>query len=116
MAYTEVLEILKHLPAEDLAKIPLEEIEFLKEKCDKNYKYEIKADIPIEEQNISRKANAILIVYFKKYFATELQKQKLDIILKNNQLAIEEQKREKYGVDNLFQKRKIDSIINKNKL
>ena len=31
MAYTEVLEILKHLPAEDLAKIPLEEIEFLKE-------------------------------------------------------------------------------------
>jgi len=112
MAYTEVLEILKHLPAEDLAKIPLEEIEFLKEKCDKNYKYEIKADIPIEEQNISRKANAILIVYFKKYFATELQKQKLDIILKNNQLAIEEQKREKYGVDNLFQKRKIEEEKN----
>ena len=112
MAYTEVLEILKHLPAEDLAKIPLEEIEFLKEKCDKNYKYEIKADIPIEEQNISRKANAILIVYFKKYFATELQKQKLDIILKNNQLDIEEQKREKYGVDNLFQKRKIEEEKN----
>lgn len=53
-----------------------------------------------------------MIVYFKKYFATELQKQKLDIILKNNQLAIEEQKREKYGVDNLFQKRKIEEEKN----
>ena len=31
MAYTQVLEILKRLPKEEVAKIPTEEIEFLKE-------------------------------------------------------------------------------------
>ena len=56
---------------------------------------------------LSRKAYAILVVYFKKYFATEKQKQKLDIILRNNQIAIDKAKREKYGVDNLFKENKL---------
>ncbi len=98
MAYTQVLEILKTLPKEELSKIPTEEIEFLKENCDKDYKYTLNT----ERFQISRKAYAILVVYFKKYFATEIQKQKLNIILKNNQIEIDKEKREKYGVENLF--------------
>ena len=99
MAYTQVLEILKRLPKEEVAKIPTEEIEFLKENCDKTYKYILSPNARLEECQISRKAYAILVVYFKKYFATEIQKQKLDVILKNNQIAIEKEKREKYGVE-----------------
>ena len=106
MAYTQVLEILKRLPKEEVAKIPTEEIEFLKENCDKTYKYILSPNARLEECQISRKAYAILVVYFKKYFATEIQKQKLDVILKNNQIAIEKEKREKYGVDNLFKENK----------
>lgn len=108
MAYTQVLEILKRLPQEEVFKIPEEEIKFLKENCDKNYKYVIKPNVSIEECEISRKAYSILVVYFKKYFATEIQKQKLDVILKNNQIAIDKEKREKYGVDNLFKEKKIE--------
>ncbi|MEE0128042.1 MAG: hypothetical protein UE116_07110 [Clostridia bacterium] len=113
MAYTQVLEILKRLPKEEVAKIPTEEIEFLKENCDKTYKYILSPNARLEECQISRKAYAILVVYFKKYFATEIQKQKLDVILKNNQIAIEKEKREKYGVDNLFKANKLEQEENK---
>lgn len=113
MAYTQVLEILKRLPKEEVAKIPTEEIEFLKENCDKTYKYILSPNARLEECQISRKAYAILVVYFKKYFATEIQKQKLDFILKNNQIAIEKEKREKYGVDNLFKENKLEQEENK---
>ena len=113
MAYTQVLEILKRLPKEEVAKIPTEEIEFLKENCDKTYKYIVSPNARLEECQISRKAYAILVVYFKKYFATEIQKQKLDVILKNNQIAIEKEKREKYGVDNLFKENKLEQEENK---
>ena len=113
MAYTQVLEILKRLPKEEVAKIPTEEIEFLKENCDKTYKYILSPKARLEECQISRKAYAILVVYFKKYFATEIQKQKLDVILKNNQIAIEKEKREKYGVDNLFKENKLEQEENK---
>lgn len=113
MAYTQVLEILKRLPKEEVAKIPTEEIEFLKENCDKTYKYILSPNARLEECQISRKAYAILVVYFKKYFATEIQKQKLDVILKNNQIAIEKEKREKYGVDNLFKENKLEQKENK---
>ena len=113
MAYTQVLEILKRLPKEEVAKIPTEEIEFLKENCDKTYKYILSPNARLEECQISRKAYAILVVYFKKYFATEIQKQKLDVILKNNQIAIEKEKREKSGVDNLFKENKLEQEENK---
>ena len=113
MAYTQVLEILKRLPKEEVAKIPTEEIEFLKENCDKTYKYILSPNARLEECQISRKAYAIVVVYFTNYFATEIQKQKLDVILKNNQIAIEKEKREKYGVDNLFKENKLEQEENK---
>ena len=38
-AYTEVIEILKHIPKEEYDKIPETEIQFYENNCDKNYKY-----------------------------------------------------------------------------
>ena len=37
-AYTEVIEILKHIPKEEYDKIPETEIQFYENNCDKNYK------------------------------------------------------------------------------
>ena len=54
-----------------------------------------------------------MVVYFKKYFATEIQKQKLDVILKNNQIALEIEIRDKYWVDNLFKENKLEQEENK---
>lgn len=38
-AYTEVLEILKHIPKDEYEKIPKSEIQFYESNYDKNYKY-----------------------------------------------------------------------------
>ena len=109
-SYTEVLEILKYLPIEEYKKIPKEEIEFYQNNCDKQYKFKINPSLDLKEQNISRKANAVLVYLFKNYFATEVQKEKLNDILKNNLYKEEQLKKEKYSTKNIFHKKRIEKI------
>ena len=81
-AYTEVLEMLKYLPENEYNKIPKEKIDFLKKNKDANC------------------------------FASDLQKEKLNIILNQNENKYQEQLREKYNTDNIFKNRKNTNIIN----
>lgn len=104
-AYTEVLEIIKYFPKEEYDKIPIEKIEFYKNNMDKDYKFTIKPEIDLSEQNISIEANAIIVNLFTNYFATEEQKVKIKKILDLNQKKLEEEKREKYNPDNIFKKK-----------
>lgn len=80
-AYTEVLEILKHLPIEEYSKIPQNKINFYKSNADKNYNYIINPNIDLSKQYISKEANAILVTLFRDYFATEKQKETLNKLL-----------------------------------
>lgn len=103
-AYTEVIEIIKYFPKEEYNKIPIKKINFYKENMDKNYKFQINPKISLEEQNISKEANAILITIFNDYFATYRQKEVLNNLLKKNQQKIEQDKLKKYNPDNIFKK------------
>lgn len=105
MAYTEVLEILKQLPESELNKIPSKEIEYLENNRDKKYSFTYNPKKTIEEQAISRKANAILVSYFSKYFINNAQRQKLDEILTRNQQIVENETRKKYNPENIFPKK-----------
>ena len=105
-AYTEVLEMIKHLPENEYNKIPKEKIEFLERNKDNKYKFIINPQIELEKQNISIEANSIIVTIFRDYFATDLQKEKLKIILEQNENKYQEQLREKYNPDNLFENRK----------
>ena len=105
MAYTEVLEILKQLPESELNKIPSKEIEYLENNRDKKYSFTYNQEKTIEEQAISRKANAILVSYFSKYFINNAQRQKLDEILTRNQQIVENETRKKYNPENIFSKK-----------
>lgn len=109
-AYTEVLTILKELPREEYDKIPEEEIKFYKDNCDKDYEFKIDSKIPLQEQEISRKANAILVSIFRDYFATEKQKEKLKNILNYNFVEEEKIKQQKYNVDDIFKNRKKEEL------
>ena len=106
-AYTEVLEILKYLPKSDYEKIPKKEIEFYKNNCDKEYQFSINENLPLNEQNISKKTNAVLVSIFKNYIATEIQKEKLKMILKDNLYQDEQIKQDTYDVNNIFPKKEI---------
>lgn len=96
-AYTEVLEILRYLPHEEYIKIPKEKISFFEENSDKTYNFKINPEINIEEQDISIEANTIIIQLFREYFATERQKEILNILLLQNQNQIEQEKNIKYN-------------------
>ena len=101
-AYTEVLEIIKHFPKEEYQKIPNEKILFFEANMDKNYDFKIDPKICLEKQNISEEANAIIIILFRDYYATEKQKVKLQEILEYKKKSEEKEKREKYNPDNFF--------------
>ena len=108
-AYKEVLVILEHLPKEEYRKIPTEEIRFYQENCDKEYEFELQKEIPLEKQDILKKTNAILVSIFRDYFATEIQKKKLNNILENNFKEVERERLSKYNPDNIFKNKISDN-------
>ena len=110
-AYTEVIEILKHIPKEEYDKIPETEIQFYENNCDKNYKYVYDENKTIKEQPISREANAVIISIYMNYFANEKQKGIINEILKQNSITAENEKKEKYDTNNIFSK---ENNINSN--
>lgn len=111
-AYTEVLEIISHLSEEEYSKIPIEKIEFFRMNMDKSYKYTINPEIDLSEQEISNEANGILVNLFINYFATDKQKDTVNALLEQNQIKLENEKREKYNPDKIFEKQKENKIDN----
>ena len=113
-AYTEVLEMLKYLPYEELNRIPKEKIDFFERNKDKSYKFNISLEKPLAEQNISIEANSVIITLFRDYFATDTQRAKLKNILEQNEMKYQEELREKYNPDNIFKKCNQKNEINEN--
>ena len=112
-AYTEVLEIINHFSEDEYKKIPKEKIDFYEKHKDRKYDFKINPNIDLAEQNISRKANAILVSLFRDYFATAKQKEILKNLLQQNQEKLEKEKYLKYNPDNIFNK--CNSNINESK-
>ena len=113
-AYTEVLEIINHFSEDEYKKIPKEKIDFYEKHKDREYDFKINSNIDLAEQNISRKANAILVSLFRDYFATAKQKEILKNLLQKNQEKLEKEKYLKYNPDNIFNK-SYDNNINDSK-
>lgn len=115
-AYTEVLEILKHLPEDELERIPKTEIQFYESNKDKNYKYEYDKTVTVDKQKISEEANTVIIAIYMNYFANEKQRGIIDEILKQNTIREEQAKEEKYSVDKIFEKKCSTKAINSGKM
>lgn len=113
-AYTEVIEILKYVPEEDVNKIPKEKLDFYKNNMDTEYDYKIDTTKEFESQEISDKTKAILANIFRDYWATPYQKERIEEKEKNDIKKIEEEKREKYNPDNIFKntnQKSVDKVI-----
>lgn len=83
-SYNEVLELLKHIPIKDYLKIPREEISKLLEGKDSTYKFVFDSEKSFREQNISREAFKIFTKLYYRYIATEVEKDKIEKMLKIN--------------------------------
>lgn len=117
-ACTQIVELFRYIPEQQLNKIPHEVIKYYKSNIDENYSFKINPLISISDQKFSREAIIILITLSKKYFLNEQENQILDNALKNNRDILEKQKRELYNPDNIFnnnisniEKEKIDTNI-----
>lgn len=114
-AYTEILEILKYLPDDEYERIPKEKIEFFNKYKDNDYEFFFDASMPLEEQNISIEANAIIVALFKECFATDFQKDKLETILENNEKKYQEKLKEKYNPNDIFKNKDPNDFQNEEK-
>lgn len=111
MAYTEVIEILKYVPDEDVQKIPKEKLEFYKGNMDKEYNYKIDMTKEFKEQKMSDITKAILANIFRDYWATPHQKERIEAKEKFDLKKLEEEKKEKYNPDDIFKGKKEEIVI-----
>ena len=109
-AYTEVLELLKHIPKEEYNRIPETEIQFYENNCDKNYKFIYDETVELKDQKISKEANAVIIAMYMNYFANEKQKEIIDEVLKQNSINQEIEKKEKYNTENIFKEKNQENL------
>lgn len=111
VAYTEVIEILKYVPDEDVQKIPEEKLEFYKNNMDNEYNYKLDMTKEFEEQEMSDITKAILANIFRDYWATPYQKERIEAKEKYDLEKIEEEKREQYNPDNIFKNKQESTVV-----
>ena len=86
IAYSEVLEILKHISEEEYNKIPNDMIELFKTNANNDNEFVYNPNKTLEEQNVSETARTIIAILFRDYWATETQKEKFAL---NQELDVE---------------------------
>lgn len=117
-AYTEVLEIMKYMPKQDVNKLPKEMIEMFENKMDKSYVFNVKETDDFADLKILDETEAIFVNIFRDYWATPEQKKKIIEKQSYDKSIIEKEKMEKYNPDTIFKqpeilKTNIDIVENK---
>lgn len=114
-AYTEVLEILKYMPKDDVDKIPKKMLDTFEYKKDANYHFTIDENQDFSKLEILDETEAIIVNIFKDYWATPEQKAKIQAKMREDMRIIEEEKKKKYNVD-IFNKEDIkkQDAVNEN--
>ena len=99
VACTEVLEVLNYISKEDYNKVPRDVIQVLEKnkKDDIVFLYNPWKDI--NEQKMSETGRMMLVSFFRDYWATEVQKNKIKAFQNNKRHQIEEENRQKYNTD-----------------
>lgn len=113
-AYSEVLGILKYISKEDYEKIPNSKIELFETNQNKEYIFNYDPNKTLEEQNVSKRAKAIIGILFRDYWATDEQKDKIIRRQNYDRKILEEQKKEMYDVNDIFKKKSYVNDIKEN--
>jgi len=110
IAYSEVLEILKYISLDEYSKIPSDKIKMFEENAIKDYQFNYNPNLTLNEQNVSKRAKAIIAILFRDYWATDIQREKIETKQKYDRIKIEDEKKEKYNPDNIFNNRKTENV------
>lgn len=113
-AYSEVLEILKNISKEDYEKVPSEKIDLFEKNANKNYNFQYDANLTLDEQDVSKRAKAIIAILFRDYWATTEQREKILAKQNYDRIQIEKDKQKQYDVDCIFKnkEKKAETVEN----
>lgn len=109
-SYREIIEILKHVPEDEVQKISKEKLNFYRSNMDIEYNYKLDMSKDFEQQEMSDITKAILANIFRDYWAIPYQKERIEAKEKYDLEKLEEEKREKYNTDNIF-KNKQEKVV-----
>lgn len=112
--FNEVLEILKYVPKDDYEKIPFEIIELLEDNSCKDYIVEYNPNLSLSEQGFSEDAKVIIAIFFRDYWATEKQKEKILAKEKYDEYLEEMKKQEMFNPD-IFKTKSNENIEKESK-
>lgn len=104
IAYSEVLEILKHISKEEYNKIPQNMIKTFKVNASTENDFKYNPNKTLQEQNVSETARTIIAILFRDYWTSNEQKEKILSVQNAERGRI---KREKYNPDNIFKTKNI---------
>ena len=112
IASAEINDILKFLTNEQVNKIPEKLRIFFKKSAKEGYISNIDPNKSILEQDITPQTKDILIMFYRKYWSNEEQKNRIDEILIQNEKAYQEKINKKYNVNNIFENTNNTQTIN----
>ena len=108
-AYKEVYEVLKLVPREDVEKIPNQFMEMVESKMNKDYEFTVDTNIDfVEEQKLILETRAILAYIFLNYWATENQKEIINMKFKKDLEEAEKKKKELYNTNVFKEEKKLE--------
>ena len=102
-AYAEVDYIINHMNEKYREKVPEKMLSFFHNYKDPNFVVKVDPYVPLQKQGLKRYTLEILALFHLKYWCEdEERKKELYGLMLKNQERLEEQMREKYSVDKLF--------------
>ena len=102
VACAEVLEIIDNISYDDYLKIPKNVIQNLIDSADKNIDFTYDPSLTLDEQNVSETAKAIISTFYRDYWASTYQRQRIKA---KEQYDIEKLLKDKYNPDDIFKNR-----------
>ena len=101
-ASSELIEILKYLPQNEVEKVPQKLRSFFTKVANKNYVTKIDPNKSMQEQDIKEKTKDLIAVLYRNYWCSEDERTSLDKKLIENDKKYEEMLRKKYNSENIF--------------
>lgn len=112
IAISETLEILNHTRQEDVNKIPVKFLNFLKENALEAYKPSLDFNKSLREMNLNIKTIGLLSIINRKYWCDDKQRTEFDNKLKENETIFQQKMQINYNPDNLFKNKKAEIYSN----
>lgn len=114
-AYSEVLVILRNMN-NGFYTIPYDVLQKLKRECNLNHKFKLKDNVPLNKQNLLLETKAILAIFYRDYWANDEQYKFILEKEKNDEVLLEQMKRDKYNPNDIFSKSTINEQNDGNQL